>query len=271
MKFMLKSADVVLVAGIFIVMEVLMLGPLVLPRLLAPVLPLLLAISVAVTLEVYRRLQYLQNKPVENYRQIEHLFSLFSLIKIRQPLPPMRHWAISPDFANLLLSLIDEVKPKVIVELGSGVSTIINAYRLEALGEGKVLALDHDAAFAEKTRENLRRHGLAEWASVHHTPLVELRFGERVREWYDLSQVPDLPPIDLLIVDGPPTDGRPESRYPALPLLHERLADGAVIVLDDAGRADEKKVRQRWLAEYPDWREEFIDNEKGAAIFRRKS
>jgi len=270
MKFMLKKADAVLILGVFLVVAALLIAGKVFPFVARFLLvPLIAAIFIGALLEVYRRLQYLFNKPVENYRQVEHLFSLFSLLKIRRPLPPMRHWAISPDFACLLLSLIDELHPKVIVELGSGVSTIINAYRLEALGEGKVVALDHDAAFAAQTRENLRRHGLSEWATVYHAPPAKLRVGGRVYEWYDLTQVPDLPPIDLLIVDGPITQGKPEARYPALPLLCDRLGEGAVMVLDDAGRPEETQIRRRWRIEFPDWREEYIANEKGAAVYRR--
>ncbi|NJO82486.1 MAG: hypothetical protein HC828_06455, partial [Blastochloris sp.] len=37
----------------------------------------------------------------EHYRQLEALFSLHAQVKFNAPLPPMRRWSISPDFANL--------------------------------------------------------------------------------------------------------------------------------------------------------------------------
>ena len=59
-------------------------------------------------------------------------------------------------------------------------------------------------------------------------------------------------PIDLLLVDGPPSGepGRERSRYPALPALEARLAPGAAVVLDDAGRPGERWVLERWEAAY---------------------
>ena len=59
-------------------------------------------------------------------------------------------------------------------------------------------------------------------------------------------------PIDLLIVDGPPAFavGHGTSRYPALPVLHERLAPGATVVLDDIERPGEQVVLERWELEF---------------------
>ena len=55
--------------------------------------------------------------------------------------------------------------------------------------------------------------------------------------------------IDLLVVDGPPGLLRPQARYPALPVLRERLSPGASILLDDTHRADEREIVRRWLDE----------------------
>ncbi len=66
-----------------------------------------------------------------------------------------------------------------------------------------------------------------------------------------LAELPD-GGVDLLFVDGPPAT--PEraverSRYPALPLLANRLARGARVLLDDAERAGERWVLKRWERE----------------------
>ena len=64
-------------------------------------------------------------------------------------------------------------------------------------------------------------------------------------QWYDDAVVAagldaalqgDL--IDLLLVDGPPAYavGHGLARYPALPVLRDRLAPGATVVLDDVER-----------------------------------
>ncbi|MCW3064342.1 MAG: Methyltransferase domain, partial [Solirubrobacterales bacterium] len=54
--------------------------------------------------------------------------------------------------------------------------------------------------------------------------------------------------IDLLLVDGPPAF-EPEialSRYPALPVLAERLAPDATVVLDDIDRPGELAILETW-------------------------
>ena len=68
--------------------------------------------------------------------------------------------------AESLARTIAEEKPELIVETGSGVSTLIVAYALQRLGRGKVVAIDHDAERAEKTRALIAQHGLTAFASV---------------------------------------------------------------------------------------------------------
>jgi hypothetical protein len=72
--------------------------------------------------------------------------------------------------------------------------------------------------------------------------------------WYDRAALGELPPagVGLLLVDGPPASpgsGAERSRYPALPLLADRLAPGATVILDDALRDGERWVLERWERE----------------------
>jgi hypothetical protein len=54
-----------------------------------------------------------------------------------------------------------------------------------------------------------------------------------------------------LLVDGPPAGepGSERSRYPAVPALADRLAAGALIVLDDIDRPGEQWVLEAWQRE----------------------
>ena len=203
------------------------------------------------------------------YHQIEAFVSLTNTLKMRQPLPPMRGWAVSPDFANVLVGLIRERRPRRILELGGGVSTLVAAYCLEEIGEGSIVSLDHDAAYAEATRRNLRRHRLERLATVLHAPLITVQAAAQEYRWYDCSALSKDGEFDLLVVDGPPAGSQPEVRYPALPLLMKRLSATAAILLDDAGRGDERAILERWLREFPEFAREDLATEKGAAILRR--
>src|SRR5439155_23132405 len=76
--------------------------------------------------------------------QTEALVALHDMLVTRRPLPAMRGYAIAPDFGLALVQLIDDERPRLVVETGSGVSTLVIAYRLEQLGCGMVFALEHD-------------------------------------------------------------------------------------------------------------------------------
>ena len=66
--------------------------------------------------------------------------------------------------------------------------------------------------------------------------------------WYDLSKAVVPNSVDLLLVDGPPGEVGPQSRYPAFPLLEQFLSDSALIVLDDGRRQEEQQIVTRWAS-----------------------
>lgn len=201
-----------------------------------------------------------------HYRQLEAYVSLVSGLDFPGPLPAMRDWVLSPDLALELVERIERHRPETVVELGSGVSTLVLARALQRVGRGRVLSLDHEAAFAERTRERLRRFGLDGVAEVVHAPIVEQAVDGETWPWYDLSDVPLPASIDLLLVDGPPGWLRARARYPALPALEGRLAAGALVVLDDADRPDERAVVAAWTASRPDVAVETLPMEKGGVV-----
>lgn len=209
---------------------------------------------------------------VENtYWQLEALFSLFALLPIRAPLPPMRAWAISPDFARTLLSLLLTYRPLTIVELGGGVSSLITGYALEKLGTGHLTTIEHLRPFADQVRRNLDLHGLTARVQVIDVPLIAIESAGQAWTWYDPAALADLSAIDLLVIDGPPQqdNSQPHARYPALPCLFDRLQPGGLILLDDADRADEQQIVQRWLNEFPLEQIKTDPTEKGAVLLRK--
>jgi predicted O-methyltransferase YrrM len=173
------------------------------------------------------------------------------LVDHDRPMPELGDWAISPSTLVWMLDRLSDSSVRTILELGSGSSTIWFATALaERGGEGRVVALESSAEYAESTRTELTKHGLRERAQVLHAPLVDTAVpGRENQPWFDISVLPDLPPVDLLFVDGPVGAIAREVRYPAYPLLADRLASGATIVLDDTGRPDEAAIVKAWKQE----------------------
>jgi predicted O-methyltransferase YrrM len=186
------------------------------------------------------------------YQQVEAMIDLRSLVRPRAPMPALRHWALSPDALRYIIREIHARRPGLIVECGSGASSVWLGYTVEALGTGRIVALEHDERFAEISRDLVRAHGLQDVVEVRHAPLVPWKGEDGPEQWYDTAAAFDLEGIDLLVVDGPPGTGGPAARYPAVPELLARCSADALILLDDAHRAGEKAVSDRWLTENAD-------------------
>lgn len=157
-------------------------------------------------------------------------------------------WALAPTVTLEIVDLIARTAPALVLECGSGLSTVWLAYAIQEQGHGRVVALEHDEGYAEQTRTMLRRHGLETVAEVRHAPLQPTAVGGSEMLWYT-APMDDLGDIGVILVDGPPSTTGDDARYPAVPLLRERLVPDATIILDDITRPDERAILNRWLDE----------------------
>lgn len=185
--------------------------------------------------------------------QIEALLALYAESRPTHGLPATRGWAASPDFLRLLTKFVLESHPSSVVECSSGLSTLILAACIKTQGHGHVYSLEHDPEFAEKTRNLIQLHGLEAWATVIDAPLKELSLPNWKGLWYDMAGLPADVAIDMLVIDGPPHTTAPMARYPALPAMVNRMKPGAIVLLDDADRADEKKAGVLWQRDLPNF------------------
>jgi predicted O-methyltransferase YrrM len=200
--------------------------------------------------------------------QTQPLLELHGLLPTRRPLPQLRGYAIAPDFGVLLAQLVADEQPVLIVETGSGASTVILAYALEKLGRGRVVSLEHDPEYARRTREELRRHGLEMYATIVDAPLEPVTIAGETHRWYALSALDGLPPIDLVIDDGPPGYVGDMLRYASLPVLSQRMRDDGLFVLDVIGD-EERAILERWRSEMPGFRQDLLATKKGNVLIRR--
>ncbi|GIF18587.1 putative O-methyltransferase YrrM [Actinoplanes tereljensis] len=178
--------------------------------------------------------------------EVEALVQLFQGFSPRAPMPSSGGFALNPTDLLDLLHLIHTRQPRLVLELGSGTSTVWIAYALERAG-GRLVSLDHDPGYAEKTRIALAAHGLAEVAEVRDAPLRPVVVDGRTFPWYDVESVADLREVDLLLIDGPPEKTGKDARYPAMRVLEDRLADTATVIFDDAHRQDEAEALRKWV------------------------
>lgn len=185
----------------------------------------------------------------EETQETEALLRLESRIQPRSTMPSLGRWAIDAKSMLQLADLFEKVKPRFVVEIGSGTSSVWLGYLAEKY-ESSVVTIEHDESFAMRTRELLLEHSLQNIVEVKHAPLTDIEIGEHTHLWYETDFIAGLNEVDLLFVDGPVGSSSEKARYPALPLLVNKLSRNAVVVLDDTHRDDEEAIAKQWISEY---------------------
>ena len=204
------------------------------------------------------------------YGRVDALLSIHHIMDIKSPLPLMNDWAISSDYGlDLVKTAISKGKGNAI-DVGSGVSTLLLGYTFQKRGKGKVIALEHDQAFFETCKTEIKQHGLENFVDLYYCPLKEYVIKNKTWIWYDISKVKFLPNTTVISIDGPPGVTQECARYPAVPLLLKHISFDTTLLLDDGGRDDEKKIAEAWVADY-NLESRFFKSHKGHFIFNLKS
>jgi len=204
--------------------------------------------------------------------QLAGVFGLYATLKPKVPYPPFGGWAIAGDCAQRLVTLILGEQPKWIIEVGSGLSTLIAAQALELLGgDGHVLSLEHEEDWIVQSAALLEAHALSHRVDILHAPLVEMEINGEPFVWYDLRNTSLPQDVGIIFIDGPPKSTGENARYPAMPLLFNHLSTNGVVLMDDASRTDERAAVQRWTEEIPGLEVTFHPDAKGTVEIRRKT
>lgn len=195
----------------------------------------------------------------QHYRQGEFYSQLIHFLKLSAPIPSTRSWAASPDVLLTLFEIAQRTTPRVILDLGSGMSTLVLA---KSAPQAKIISVDNSEEYAEKTRKLLAAHAITN-VEIRVAPLTAHHSGV---EWYDTSVLGDISEIDLLFIDGPPGSKNNQARLPAVAECLKKLKANAVIVIDDAARDGERAMAEKFAQALPTHTLEFLPHEKGTAI-----
>jgi predicted O-methyltransferase YrrM len=178
-------------------------------------------------------------------------------------LPNLGSWKADTFFLWRIVETIEKLRPREVVELGCGASSLVLARALERNGGGRLTSFDQHDDFVASTAEWLGGYGLT--PTMRHAPLTEDK-SSWGSVWYDLSAVPQ--EIDLLVIDGPPWTLNPFVRGRA-ETLFERVVPGGMVLLDDAARPGERVVASRWRRDWPDFRFTLMPGAKGTLVGER--
>jgi predicted O-methyltransferase YrrM len=209
--------------------------------------------------DIRKVMKEIEKSSRENYKQGEFYSQLLNLLNLTAPIPATRSWAASPDVLLTLLHHARSSDPKTIVDLGSGMSTLVLA---KSAPKAKIYSIDNSDEYAGKTRELLGIHGVTN-VELRVAPLTPHSSGV---DWYDRTQLADLTSIDLLFIDGPPGSKNMTARHPAIAELISRLSPKAIIVIDDVAREGERAMAEEFARLLPTHSVEFLAHEKGTAV-----
>jgi predicted O-methyltransferase YrrM len=174
-------------------------------------------------------------------------------------------WSITPGVAAYMWRQLQLRKPQQIVDMGSGLSTVIAAAYAAQTEGARVLSIDHDPQYAARTSQRLESLQLSHVVDLHVSPLV--CHGET--QGYSLTDA--LKPLilrakfDFVFVDGPPS--YLAHRRHSLPLVATNIGPEAILMLDDWYRDDEQKTWVEWRKRYKEIRDcQLVASERGLMV-----
>jgi hypothetical protein len=161
-------------------------------------------------------------------------------------------WRLADDTINWLVNYLYHERPAVVLEFGSGLSTV---WLCEVLGRihgpngFRMLSVEQDTEELERTTRRLNGLGEFHACRVIHAPLMEARIADRPTFFYDLggssSDFAWLGKAEFVLVDGPFAPG--PCREGTLSQACTYLRPGARFMMDDALREKELFTGVMWV------------------------
>ena len=211
------------------------------------------------------------NKLLNAVKQVENTLALQNYFSTGD-LPPNNYgWSIDTDLALYLTEKLENNTYDLVIEFGSGNSTVLFAKILLKMMmknreentlpndtdlPKRILTFEHNKHYHEQTTAMLRQAELDDMVNLVYAPLVDYSYQDEDYLYYDcdaaLANIANLyetkTPNVLVLIDGPPADTGLNARFPALPKLLNHLSTATFdLILDDYNRSEEKVVAANWL------------------------
>jgi hypothetical protein len=159
-------------------------------------------------------------------------------------------WTLDGETITFLWNLLQQEQPKVIIECGAGLSTLVFARGFETYGFSSskprsLVSLEQNLWVKRAVETRLQRCGLEQYVNVMHSPISK-RKGEYLLDPDRLRARLGSEKADWVVIDGPA--GPDGCRGSTLPLLAQFCRPGARWFLDDAYRDGELQVLHDWDA-----------------------
>ena len=193
------------------------------------------------------------------------LAQYFESGKLPEVTPWKRGWPASPDFILWQVELIEKNNYDLILEFGSGITSLYTAKTLAAIYKNKksekltkAVTFEHLEQFFLQTKDIISQAGLSNTIDIIHAPLKEYIAPDGTAyQYYSCQETLAILSSQyrssdlrlLVIVDGPPGATNKNARYPVFPVVMQYFAPAHIdFLLDDYIRGDEKESAGLWKA-----------------------
>lgn len=168
---------------------------------------------------------------------------------------PLDGFSLHFEALEWLAKFLEAARPRVVLEFGSGYSTLLQCAVLERIHGPvgfRLLSFEQDVRFLEKTAELMKARPGRTSCRLAHAPLVPGAVAGRATSFYNLAGEAQehlrwLGKAEFVFIDGPFAKG--PCRYATLPAVRGFLAPGASFAMDDGLRGKELLVGSLWEEE----------------------
>ncbi|MCK6418087.1 MAG: class I SAM-dependent methyltransferase [Alphaproteobacteria bacterium] len=169
------------------------------------------------------------------------------------------NYSMDPQSLLAIKEIISVLRPRVVLELGSGISTVVCADHMRQLYERDsqgfcYVTVDQSAEYISETRALVDRAGLSDFVKCLHSPVVPYIFGASGFSCYQFNEemlfdaFNGLRP-EMVIIDGPVgggANGVPFARLLTAPAVRRFCVPKACVLMDDALRDTEIEIIRHW-------------------------
>lgn len=223
---------------------------------------------------------FINNSNIKNLELKHHskkaddIYSMSILQPLLTDLPylPFNGGALRPICIAYILNEIIINQRKMILEFGSGLSTIMMARLIKKNNlDVKIFSVEHNQEWASIIERYLEKENLRQYVNIIRTDLKEIKTNLGNVNWYEYNTIINNinhNKFDLIIVDGPPANAEniKYSRYPALINMTDNFEEDFCLILDDANRKGEQQIIKSFLDMNQDLSFSLISNT--IAVFR---
>ncbi|MCC9137345.1 class I SAM-dependent methyltransferase [Pontibacter silvestris] len=195
------------------------------------------------------------------YNNSVDIISAKQLSSLLNSLPYLPYTESSLRYSSITYFLNDIIinNRKVIVEFGSGISTIFLSELLLQLNlkDVTLISFDNNQEWLNIISKYIKKESL-DLNNIHliKAELSSCALSLNNNDWYNIEKLQVLErykgKVDCVLVDGPEAWHKEieQSRYPALPYVYNFLAEDFSLFLDDTDRDGEKSIIQMWSEKY---------------------